>query len=248
MILLNIILANAIVGLIDILGAFLIIKLVQHRHSQILYLVSFAAGAMIAVAFLDLIPEAVKTHGNLTVVMEFLIAGFMLFLLIEKALVYYHCHEENCQIHSSIKLVILGDTVHNFLDGVAIAVSFLAGQTVGLFTTIAIIMHEIPQEVGDFGVLLHGGYSKLKALLFNFASAIGAIAGGIIAYFALNYFASYLAYVLALTAGVFIYIAAADLLPEMHREVDTRKKIVMHSLVVILGVAVMWLLGKFLQE
>ncbi|MCX6778878.1 MAG: ZIP family metal transporter [Candidatus Magasanikbacteria bacterium] len=246
--LLSIILANLVVGIIGILGAFLIIKFFQNRHDSLLYLVSFAAGSMIAVSFFDLIPEAIEKHGNLMAVMEFLVLGFILFMLIEKAFIFYHCHEENCQVHSSIKLVMIGDTIHNILDGVAIAASFLAGNTIGLFTTLAIIIHEIPQEVGDFGVLLHGGYSKTKALLSNFGSAVGAILGGIVAFFTLNYFSSYLPYVLAITAGGFIYISAADLLPEMHRRGNTRTKIFFHSLVVILGVIVMWLLGKMVRE
>ena len=180
--------------------------------------------------------------------MEYLVLGFVTFLLIEKAFFYYHCHEEHCSRHASVRLVIIGDSVHNFLDGVAIAASFLVNPVLGITTTLAIIIHEVPQEVGDMGVLVHAGYSKSKAVIFNLLSGVFAILGGVLGFYYLNRFESLIPYVLALTAGGFVYIAATDLLPEVHAESDTRTKISVHSLAVILGILALWLLGKVVGE
>lgn len=244
----SIILANVIVGLIGVVGAYGILTFFVKNHSKLLFLVSFAAGAMLAVSFFDLLPEALSRHGDFMVIMEFFVIGFVVFMLIEKSLLFYHCHEENCRAHSSAKLIILGDSVHNFLDGVAIGASFLAGSSIGVFTTLAIIIHEIPQEIGDFGVLIHRGYSKGRALLYNLLSAIMAVLGGVLAYFSLYSFHSYIPYVLSLTAGGFVYIAAADLIPELHNDSTSRSKISWHSAILILGIVAVWTLGRYFGE
>lgn len=236
------------VGLIGVLGAYGVIGLLAKNRERIILLVSLAAGSMIAVSFFDLLPEALTSHGDLMTIFEFLVLGFIIFLLIEKTVLFYHCHEENCQIHSTTKLVILGDAVHNFLDGVAIAASFLVSAKLGFFTTLAIILHEIPHEIGTLGVLMHNGYSKLKAMVYNLFLALTGILGGILAYFALNIFTNLLPYLLALTAGGFLYIAATDLLPEIHKEGKTKFKISLHSLFFVLGVVIMWLFNKFIRE
>ena len=246
--LINIILANLAVSLIGVVGAYSLIHFFAKSRSRIMILVSFAAGSMIAVSFFDLLPEAIAGHGSTMLMMEYLVLGFVIFLLIEKAFFYYHCHEENCARHSSVKLVMVGDSVHNFLDGVAIAASFLANPTLGIATTLAIIIHEVPQEVGDMGVLVHAGFSKSKALIFNLLSGVLAVLGGVTGFYYLNRFESFIPYILALTAGGFIYIAAADLLPEVHAESDTRTKISVHSLAVILGILALWLLVKTVGE
>ncbi|TSC84918.1 MAG: zinc/iron permease [Parcubacteria group bacterium Gr01-1014_13] len=244
----NILGANLLVGLIGVVGAYSLIHFFIKNRSKVMILVSFAAGAMIAVSFFDLLPEAIAEHGNVMLIMEYLVIGFVAFLLIEKAFFYYHCHEENCERHASAKLVIIGDSIHNLLDGVAIAASFLVSPTLGIATTIAIIIHEIPQEFGDIGILVHAGYSKTKALFFNFISGLFAVLGGLVGFYYLNRFESFIPYVLALTAGGFIYIAAADLLPEVHAESNTRTKISIHSIAIILGIVVLWILGKVFAE
>ncbi len=246
--LINIILANIVVGLIGVLGAYTVIRFFAKDHHRLMFLVSFAAGSMIAVSFLDLLPEALEASVEPMILMEFLVLGFVLFLLIEKGLIYYHCHEENCSIHHSVKLIIFGDTVHNFLDGVAIAASFLAGWPVGILTTLAIVIHEVPQEIGDVGVLIHAGYSRVKTLLINFFSAVSAVVGGIAAYYALDHFANGIPYFLALTAGGFIYIAAADLLPELQKDKETRSDVILHSITFIIGIFIIWILGKYVGE
>jgi zinc and cadmium transporter len=247
-VLINIIIANLVVGLIGIAGAFAILTIFVKNHAKLMFLVSFAAGSMIAVSFFDLLPEATAGHGDIMLAMEYLVLGFVFFLLLEKAFFYYHCHEKNCRLHGSIKLIIIGDSVHNFLDGVAIAASFLAGSALGVATTLAIIIHEVPQEIGDIGVMARAGYSKGKSLAFNVLSALFAVLGGVAGFYYLNHFEFFIPYILALTAGGFIYIAAADLLPEAHAESDTRAKISIHSLAVILGILTIWLLGKFVGE
>jgi zinc and cadmium transporter len=246
--LLSIIGAVLLVSLIGVVGAYGLIRFFVMGRSKIMILVSFAAGSMMAVSFFDLIPEAIGDGGNVMRIMEYLILGFVMFLLIEKAFLLYHCHEENCNLHSSVKLVMVGDSVHNFLDGVAIAASFLVSPTLGITTTVAILIHEIPQEFGDIGVMLHSGFSKAKALAFNLVSAAMAILGGLVGFYYLNRFESFTPYILAITAGGFIYIAATDLLPEVHAESDTRTKISVHSVAVIFGILVIWFLGKYVGE
>jgi len=244
----NIIGANLLVSLIGVVGAYSLGHFFVKSRAKLMALVSFAAGSMIAVSFFDLLPEAIAGHGNMMQIMEYLVLGFVIFLLIEKAFFYYHCHEENCDRHASAKLVMLGDSVHNFLDGVAIAASFLVSPALGVATTMAIIIHEVPQEVGDMGVLVHAGFSQAKALAFNLLSGIFAVLGGLLGFYYLSRFESFIPYILALTAGGFIYIAAADLLPEVHAESDTRTKISVHSLAVILGILALWLLMKVVGE
>ncbi|MEK7508614.1 MAG: ZIP family metal transporter [Patescibacteria group bacterium] len=246
--LLNIILANIAVGLVGVLGAYSVIRFFAKDHHRLMFFVSFAAGAMIAVAFFDLLPEALAAQKEAMITMEFLVLGLVLFLLIEKGLIYYHCHEENCRVHQSVKLIMLGDAVHNLLDGVAIAASFMVSPAVGIFTTLAIIIHEIPQEIGDAGILLHAGYSRAKTALYNLITAGTGIAGGLLAYYALSSFSQALPYILAVTAGGFIYISAADLLPELHKDSDTRLDVILHTATFIFGILIIWLLGKYVGE
>lgn len=243
-ILTNILAANLIVGLIGVIGAYSILTFFVRNRTKLMFLVSFAAGAMIGLSFFDLLPEAMAGHGNVMLTMEYAVLGFALFLLMEKAFFYYHCHEENCRLHGSVRLILTGDSVHNFLDGAAIAASFLVSPALGVATTLAIIIHEVPQEVGDMGVLVRAGYSKGKALAFNLLSAAFAVLGGMVGFYYLNRFEQFIPFVLALTAGGFIYVAAVDLLPEAHAESDTRAKISIYSLAVIFGILTMWLLGK----
>jgi zinc and cadmium transporter len=246
--LVNIVGANLLISLIGVAGAYSLVYFFIKNNEKIMILVSFAAGSMLGVSFFELLPEALEKHANVNSIMQYLVIGFVLFLLIEKAFFYYHCHEENCDRHVSVKLVMVGDTVHNFLDGVAIAATFLTNPTLGIATTIAIIIHEIPQEFGDIGVLLHAGYSKLKALVFNLISGLSAVLGGILGFYYLSKFESFIPYILAMTAGGFIYIAAADLLPEVHEQSTTRTKISVHSVAIILGITMLWLLKKLVAE
>ncbi|MBD3318537.1 ZIP family metal transporter [Candidatus Woesearchaeota archaeon] len=210
--------AVVIVSLISLVGALtLMFKKFTVRFS--FWIVSFAAGTMVGAAFLDLIPEAAENGGEL--MFSYVILGLLVFLIIERLLYWYHCHIAECEHHDShpkayTYLNLLGDGLHNLLDGAIIAVAFSANTALGIATTIAVIMHEIPQEISDFGLLVAGGFSKKKALLFNLLSAITAIIGALLALYFVDTFVAFKPIGLAIAAGGFLYIALVDLLPELH--------------------------------
>ena len=179
-------------------------------------LISFASGGLLGGAFIHLIPEAVEIGKENIFI--FVVVGVLFFFIMEKLLKWRHCHEFGCDIHAFTYLNLIGDGVHNFIDGVIIAAAFLANFELGLITTIAVILHEVPQEVGDFAVLIYGGFSKAKALFFNLISALFAIVGAVAAYFLLSYVSEIQYILLAFTGGGFIYIALADLVPELHKK------------------------------
>ncbi len=181
-------------------------------------LVSYAAGALLAVSFLRLLPEALKLEEPVPV-MGTVLAGVVLFFLLEKLLLWRHCHDHDCEIHSAGgPLIIIGDSVHNFVDGILIAAAFLASFSLGVTTAIAIIIHEVPQEVGDFSILLKQGYKKSKAFILNILSSLTTVIGALLGYAALDYLRPAIPYVLALSAASFIYIATVDLIANMHRQ------------------------------
>ena len=221
--------ASAASGLVALLLALALFKGKLWSHERSHEFLSFAAGTLLTVAFLDLLPEAVESFEGLSgahaadAAALWVLGGFLLFFSIEKLILWYHCHEEHCDVHTSPAMVLIGDTVHNFLDGVAIAVSFLVSPTVGLATTIAVFIHEIPQEVADFSVLLSGGMGPKKAIRFNILSALASILGALLAFFFSTQIEGVLPALVAVTAGGFMYIAAADLIPEIHKERDRIK-------------------------
>ncbi len=182
------------------------------------WLVAFAAGTLLAAAWFDLIPESLVGIGESAFI--WVVAGILLFLLFEQVLHWHHEHGHTCdECEHRPKAVgyavLLGDGLHNFLDGVLIASAFMASVPVGIATTMAVLFHEIPQELGDFGVLLHSGFSKTRALYFNLLSALVAVAGGLVAYFALSSVQSTVPYIVAIGAGGFLYIALTDLFAEL---------------------------------
>ncbi len=200
-----------------------------------LFLVSLSAGTLMGGAFLHLIPEAVELGSN---AYFYVLSGFILFFLIEKFLHWRHCHEGKCPVHTFAYMNMIGDGVHNFIDGLIIAASFVADFNIGIATTIAIAMHEIPQEMGDFGVLVYGGYSKTRALFLNFVTALTAVAGGIIGYVLSGSGYNLTPLLLPFAAGGFIYIAASDLIPEIRKEHRIRKFLPIFA-VFILGIVLM---------
>ncbi len=198
-------------------------------------LVSYAVGTMLAAAFLGLLPEAFEQPGaqppRITAV---LLGGILLFFVLEKFVLWRHCHTDTCDAHGSAQhnpdpaaavrprraagtLILLGDSVHNLIDGVLIAAAFLTDTRLGVLTALAIVAHEIPQEIGDVAVLVHSGYSRGKAMLYNLLTNLPTLLGGVVAYFALETLHGVLPYVLTLAAASFIYIAVADLIPDLHR-------------------------------
>ena len=207
------------VGSIFLAGIFLAIS---EKKQKILipYLISYATGTLITSAFLGLIPHALK-HTSEVIVLSSVLVGIILFFLLEKLLIWRHCHDPVCEVHSTSALMILiGDAFHNITDGVVIAASFLTSFPIGITVAISVIAHEIPQEVGDFGILLHSGYSKRKAILSNILSSLSTIPGAILAYYTLSNIQSIIPYTMAISAASFIYIALADLTPELHRQAE----------------------------
>ena len=198
-------------------------------HRLMLPLVSFAAGALLATGLLDLLPEALADAQSIGITSQTLftavLAGILVFFAIERLLHWHHHHTGRKDVHAFNWLNIIGDGVHNFLDGVAIAAAFLTSPGLGVATTIAVIAHEIPQEIGDFSLLLYGGWSIGKALTWNFLSALTAVAGAVVAYAASSALSGSIPLLGGFAAGCLIYIAAADLVPELHKEENFRKSL-----------------------
>ena len=191
-------------------------------------MVSFSTGALFGGAFLHLLPEIVNEVGFTPKISFYIIIGILFSFIVEKFVHWRHCHHPDhihSKVHSFAYMNLFGDGVHNFIDGMIIGASYLISIPVGIATTIAVVLHEIPQEIGDFGVLLHGGFSKKKALLFNFLTALTSIIGAIVALTIGTYSEHLTTFLIPFAAGSFIYIAAADLIPELHKEKDTKKSI-----------------------
>lgn len=242
-ILFQILISVFIVSLISILGIFIFSK--QKILNKILFfMVSFAAGTLLGAAFLDMIPEALEAEFKETLPI-FILLGILSFFVLEKFLYWHHHHasQEHEEVHAFTHLNIIGDGIHNFLDGVVIAVSFLNSTEIGIIATIAIIAHEIPQEIGDFAILLYGGFSKAKAMVYNFLTALTAVLGALIAYFYSSLVESSGVYFTAFAAGGFIYIASTDLIPEIQKEKDLKKSFVQFAVLVI-GVLIIWVVGQ----
>lgn len=211
------------------------------------FLASFAAGALLATAFFDLLPEAIETGEAHTILLWALI-GILIFFLLERFIYWFHHHHEhgNVDLKPTVPLVILGDSVHNFIDGVAIAATFLVSIPLGIVTSLAVAAHEIPQEVGDFGILLHKKLPRKKILLANVLSALTALVGALITYFLGESIQKLLPLLLAVTAGFFIYIAASDLIPEIHQE-KRHGFAFFESMLLLLGVGVIYFAISLLE-
>ncbi len=227
---------NSLISLVGIFSLWLKEKLLQ---KIVFLLIALSAGALLSGALFHLTAESLEKLEPETV-FALLIGGFCLFFLAERFLWWRHCHEEECEIHPVTYLVLIGDGIHNFIDGVVIAASFLVSLHFGTVITLLILAHEIPQELGDFGVLVYGGFSKEKALFFNFLSQLTCVLGGVLSYF-VSLFFEFSYFILPLAAGGFIYIAASDLIPELHKEIDRKRSFASFS-IFILGIAIVVLL------
>ncbi|MBM3246167.1 MAG: ZIP family metal transporter [Candidatus Omnitrophica bacterium] len=212
-----ILLSTFAVSLISLVGIFTLFINDKLLHKIIFSLIGFSAGALIGSAFLHILPEAVEKSKGISV-FYYLILGLVLFFIMERYFYWRHCHDEKCSIHAFTYLNLIGDGLHNFLDGVIIAASFVVSLKMGIITTAAVILHEIPQELGEFGVLIYGGLSKQKALVYNFISALMAMIGALGGYFIADSLQGFSSFIMPLTAGGFIYIATSDLIPEIHRQ------------------------------
>jgi zinc and cadmium transporter len=242
-----IIIFTAVGGVLSVMAAAVFLLLRDHHRNAVLpHGISFAIGALLAVAFWGLIPEAFAKvrPEQFQSLSATILAGILGFFVLEKLLIWRHCHYGSCEAHgdeghdnehahehghhshgnaqSAGALIILGDSIHNFVDGVLIAAAFLTDVQLGIVTSLAVAAHEIPQEVGDFAILLDSGYSRGKALFYNILASLTTVLGGVLAYFSLEDLHDSLPYFLALAASSFIYIAVADLIPSLHKKTDMK--------------------------
>jgi zinc and cadmium transporter len=222
MVLANILIATLIVSSISLIGIFTIGIKSDALNRALVLLVGFAAGGLMGGAFLHLLPEAMEKSGS-DLVSLYALVGFTTFFLMERYIHWRHCHREGCDIHAFTYINLIGDGVHNFTDGLIIAASFLTDTRLGMVTTLAVIFHEVPQEIGDFGVLVYGGFSKTRALAVNFLCALTAVLGALAGYTLSGINSHISLFLIPFTAGGFIYIAASDLIPELHKEKDTTR-------------------------
>jgi zinc and cadmium transporter len=219
-------------GLLSVLAAALFLVLSEPMRNHVLpHLVSFATGTLLGAAFLGLLPHALDTvvSTDVHIIPMTVLLGLLGFFLLEKMVLWRHCHADHCEVHapdqksrehSTGAMILVGDGLHNFLDGILIAAAFLTDIHLGVVTSVAVAAHEIPQEVGDFAVLLHSGFSRKRAFIYNILTSLTTVVGGVLAWFALQYVEAVLPFVLAIAASSFIYIAVADLIPTLHQRVE----------------------------
>jgi zinc and cadmium transporter len=230
------------------------------RAAWVSMLVSYAIGALLGAAFLGVIPEAFRAGPPQTAALSIL-AGIFGFFVLEKLLLYRHCHTENCEVHDphdhgragahdhgrSGLLIMVGDTIHNFVDGVLIAAAFLQSVELGIVAAIAIIAHEIPQEIGDFAILLHSGYSRARAFAINMLSSFATLVGGVLGYYALQLFTGLQPVLLGIVAASMIYVAVADLIPGLHRRPELRDT-AFQALLIAAGIGSIAIVGSLLSH
>lgn len=224
------------------------------RSAWIPMLVSYAIGALLGAVFLEILPHAFHLASSVENMAATILLGILLFFILEKLVLWRHCHGDECEAHSvsqhehnhghdhgrSGMMIMVGDTFHNFVDGILIAAAFMIDIKLGAVTALAIIAHEIPQEVGDFLILLHSGYSKKQALMFNLTSSLATVVGGLIAYFSLQSVQGWIPAILGLAAASMIYVAVADLIPGLHKRTEL-KATLQQVILIALGISSIWL-------
>lgn len=238
-----------IISLVSFVGVFTLSLGTNTIKKYVFIFVSLAVGALLGDALIHLIPEAVEEIGDFTFTSLLVIAGIFIFFILEKFLHWHHHEDDHMHNIKPVgKMILISDGFHNFIDGVIIGASYLVSIEVGIATTIAVILHEIPQEIGDFGVLLHAGYTKTKALFLNFVSAIISVLGVFAIFLTGEILEEKLSWFLAIAAGGFIYIALSDLIPELHKHTEDKKdflhtiiQVVMAVVGVVLMFALLWL-------
>ncbi len=223
---------NGLLGLIGIVALGLRKKLLNRI---VFWLVAFSAGTLLGGAFFHLLEESLETLIPMNA-MILLVIGFVSFYLLEKLLFWHHCHENACHVSPFSYLVLIGDSLHNIIDGIVIAVSFLIDIQFGWFTTVVIMSHEIPQELGNYALLIYGKFDKIKALIYSFLAQLTCIIGGVLGYFLGTNFD--ITFLLPIAAGGFIYISASDLIPELHKE-DKQTQSYISFILFVLGLLFM---------
>jgi len=227
-----------IISLVSLIGVVALSLSTRVLGTLMIYLVSFAAGTLFGSAFIHLLPEAFTNGSDPTLVSLLIIGGLMSFFIVEKFFRWRHCHIPTSEkhLHPIVPMNIVGDGMHNFIDGVLIAVTYTVSIPLGIAATIAVLFHEIPQEIGDFSVLVHGGLTVKKALWLNFLSSLMAVVGAGAALIFGTHMEGIIQWLIPITAGGFIYIAGSDLIPEMHHSTDVRKSFI-QMVMMLLGVA-----------
>lgn len=230
-------------GVLSVTSAAALTVAVGTHHVNVL--ISYAIGALLGAAFLEILPHALE-HGDPHRMAATVLFGILAFFVLEKLVLWRHCHHDHCEAHDaqapahdhgrSGLLILIGDTFHNFVDGILIAAAFLESTELGIVTALAIIAHEIPQEVGDYVILLHSGYSRARALAFNLLSSLATLVGALLAYFALSQLTEWVPTLLGLGAASMIYVAVADLIPGLHKRTEL-KATVQQILLIGLGIA-----------
>ncbi len=234
-----------VVSLISLIGVVTLSLNPERLKKMVLYLVSFAVGGLLGDTFIHLLPETFETMGGMNLTVSFLIlSGIILFFILEKFLRWQHCHIPTSLEHKHpvVALNLIGDGVHNAFDGMIIASSFMVSPSIGFATTLAVILHEIPQEIGDFGVLIHGGLSVKKALWCNLLSALSAFLGAALVFAIGPKIQNFSSYILPITSGGFLYIAGSDLIPELHQHNERLSASFGQLVCILLGIGVMALL------
>jgi zinc and cadmium transporter len=248
----SILVATVLGGVLSVLVAALFALNAKAHHIPIL--VSYAVGTLLGAVFIEILPHAFSMATNIHTLAATILAGILIFFVLEKLVLWRHCHVEECEAHDphgvipdrgrSGAMILIGDTFHNFIDGILIAAAFLADFQLGIVTAVAIIAHEIPQEVGDFLILLHSGYTKRRAFVLNVVSGIAMVVGGVLGYFTLQTLQGWIAPMLGLAAASMLYVAVADLIPGLHRRPEL-KATAEQVLLIGLGIATIWLVGLF---
>jgi zinc and cadmium transporter len=237
MVLVYILAAVILVSLISLIGIMTLSTDKKFLKKALPIMIAFAAGTLLATAFFDFLPEAVE---HITTPIEqgfiFTLVGLLLFFIVERFVFWHHCHNGKCDTHTFTYMNLIGDAIHNILDGVVIAAGFLHSIPVA---TLAIMFHEIPQEIGDFSILLHGGFSRNKALAYNFLVALTSVVGAIVTYYFVTVVEGFIPSLLFLAAGGFIYIAAADIFPEIRKEKEMKNGL-KQLVALLLGILVIW--------
>ena len=251
-----IIAASMLGGALSVMGAAFVAF--KARSAWVPMLISYAIGALLGAVFLEILPHAFHEASSVESMAVTILLGILLFFVLEKLVLWRHCHGEECEVHvahdhaheqghnhghdhgRSGMMIMVGDTFHNFVDGILIAAAFMLDIKLGAVTAMAIIAHEIPQEVGDFLILLHSGYTKKQALLFNLLSSLATVIGGMLAYFSLQAVQSWIPTILGLAAASMIYVSVADLIPGLHKRTEL-KATVQQVILIGLGIGSIWL-------
>jgi zinc and cadmium transporter len=230
-----------LVSLVSFIGIFTLSIKEKTLKKILIYFVSFSVGGLLGDAFIHLLPEAIRLNSEINLSL-YILLGIIISFGVEKFIHWRHCHIPTSKEHPHpfVLMNLIGDSTHNFIDGLIIGASYLTSVQIGIATTIAVILHEIPQEIGDFGILIHGGFKRKKALTLNFATALTAIAGTIISLLIGSYVENLTNVLIPFAIGSFIYIASSDLIPELHKETNPAKSF-MQLIMLLTGIGIMYL-------